>query len=122
MPNGPAHRLAGAATALAVYASDHENMDSPAVNPLTVPIAGAALGRLPNLLEPALLPHHRQFFHSYAVLFSVIYGVKKAYDWKPKTEFQQFLRSAALIAGSVYAGHLVLDALTPRSLLLSGKL
>jgi len=39
MPNGSLHQLAGAATALAVYAADHENMGSSAVNPLTVPVA-----------------------------------------------------------------------------------
>ena len=121
MPNGPVHQVAGAATALAIYASDHANMESPAINPLTVPVAGAALGKLPDWLEPALHPNHRQFFHSFAVLFAVGYGVKKAYDWKPETDLQRFLRGLALIAGGVYASHLILDAFTPKSLPLVGK-
>lgn len=122
MPNGPVHQLAGAATAFAVYAFDQKQLDSPAINPLTVPIAGLALGKLPDWLEPALHPNHRQFFHSYVMLFGVLYGVKKAYDWRPETDLERLARGAALIAGCVYATHLILDALTKKSLPLLGRL
>jgi len=122
MPCAPIHQLAGAATGLAVVALDDDDRKLPAVNALTAPVAGYFLGRLPDMLEPALHPNHRQFFHSYAVLFGVIYGVKKAYDWQPETDLERFLRSLALVAGSVYAGHLVLDAFTRKSLPLLGRL
>jgi membrane-bound metal-dependent hydrolase YbcI (DUF457 family) len=122
MPNGPVHQFAGAATALAVYAFDQERLDSPAINPLTAPIAGFALGKLPDWLEPALHPNHRQFFHSFVVLFAVLYGVKKVYEWQPETDLERFLRGAALIAGSVYATHLILDGTTKKCLPLLGRL
>jgi membrane-bound metal-dependent hydrolase YbcI (DUF457 family) len=120
--NGPVHQLAGAATALAVYALDEERLEGPAINPLLVSAAGFALGKLPDWLEPALHPNHRQFFHSFAVLFAVLYGVKRAYEWDPGTDLERFLRGAALIAGSVYAAHLILDCTTKKCLPLLGRL
>lgn len=121
MPNGPVHQLAGAATALTVYAFNQQQFD-PAINALTVPVAGFVLGKLPDWLEPALHPNHRQFFHSYVVLFGVLYGLQKAYAWEPEGDLERFLRAAALIVGSVYATHLILDGMTKKSLPLIGRL
>lgn len=123
MPGKHIHQLAGAITGLAVSQIDNEhNKQSTLHNPLATASIGAFAGRLPDLIEPAINPHHRQFFHSFVVMAGVGYGVKKIYDWEPETGIEKGLRILALVGGVAYLSHLVLDAGTPRSLPLVGKL
>ena len=122
MPNGPAHTIAGGLVGFITAIADHKNPEESS-NPFLGMAIGAFAGKLPDILEPSLRnPHHRQFFHSVAVLIAVSYVIKKVYDWKPKSNFETLLRTTVLCAGAGYASHLILDGLTPRSLPLIGKI
>lgn len=120
--NGPTHQIAGAIAALAVTQSDNNNVSTLHHPAAAIPL-GAFLGRLPDILEPALRnPNHRQFFHSFIMLGLIGKGTLKAYQWNPETDFDRILRAILLIGGSAYLSHLALDALTAKSLPLVGKL
>lgn len=119
MANGADHIAAGALTGVAMACYGQRQGED--VNPLLAPIASTVFSRLPDWIEPATNPHHRQFFHSISFLVMLGYGLKKAYDWKPEDKRGQFLRFLTLCAGAGYISHLVLDGLTPRSLPLLGK-
>ena len=83
---------------------------------------GALLGTLPDILEPADHPNHRQFFHG--LLFAAILGYLgyKLYKWKPEEPWQEVVRMAGLIAIGAYLIHLAMDASTPKSLPVMGRL
>ncbi|PHS06173.1 MAG: metal-dependent hydrolase [Blastopirellula sp.] len=121
MANGNTHICAGCAVGLVVACLDKDETSNPAFNPLVTGGTGALFGKLPDLLEPAIHSHHRQFFHSWLVFGAVGYGFKKIYEWKPDDPIEVFLREVALMAAGGYMSHLFLDSLTPRSLPLLGK-
>ena len=120
MANGITHKFVGGLTGLGVVIGEQDK-EQP-INPLLAIGTGAAFAKLPDILEPATNPHHRQFCHSLVVLTIIGYGVKKVYDWKPEDRAGEFWRAVALCAGVGYISHLVLDASTPRSLPVIGKL
>jgi len=124
MANGKTHLVVGGLTGLAVALADHPTKSNAiSHHPLTAVGLGALFGRLPDILEPSLRnPHHRQFFHSVAVLGTTAYTVKKAYEWQPQNTWESFLRGLALIAGGAYISHLVVDSFSSRSLPVIGKL
>lgn len=123
MANGKAHSIAGTVAGLAVPLLDKGTIkDNPELL-VAGPVVGNFFSKLPDIIEPAFKnPNHRQFFHSIAVLAAVGYGVKKAYEWQPEDKFEKVIRSILLCAGAGYLSHLALDAITPRSLPLVGKL
>jgi len=90
-----------------------------------VPVIGAGLAyataRLPDILEPATSPNHRQFFHSLAFAGFLGLTARQIYEWKPEEEWQKWLRLALLAAIASYGVHLALDFCTKRSLPLLGK-
>ena len=121
--NGPAHQLAGAVAGIAITAWDHEGRAGHLHHPVAAGTAGALLGKLPDMIEPALgNPHHRQFFHSFAVLGLVGWGMHKIHQWEPEDGFERLLRGFLLVGGAAYLSHLALDALTSRSLPLVGRI
>ena len=120
MANGFTHSIAGGLCGLGVALSEQDKQ-SP-INPLLAIGTGLAFSKLPDILEPAIHPHHRQFCHSVAVFAAVGYGIKKAYEWEPQDRGGEFWRALALCAGVGYISHLVLDGITPRSLPLLGKM
>lgn len=121
--NGPTHQLAGAVAAIAISAKDHEHKYSPLHHPVAAGTVGALLGKLPDIIEPALRnPHHRQFFHSFVAFGLVGWGLHKAHQWEPEDNFERLIRSILLMGGAAYLIHLALDALTSRSLPLVGRL
>jgi len=121
MANEKTHAIVGGLAGLGMSLCDKsKGLDRS--NPLLAAAVGTAFGKLPDILEPALHPHHRQFCHSFVMLLSIGYGMKRAYEWEPKDNIDKFLRCIALCAGAGYISHLVLDASTPRSLPLIGKL
>ncbi len=123
MANGSTHQILGGLASLAVMELDKPELRTPLHNPVIAFAGGALLGRLPDVIEPALNnPHHRQFFHSVAFLTALGISVKKVWDSHPETELGRWLRAAALIAVGAYISHLLADAVTPRSLPLIGKL
>ena len=147
MPNRATHARVGAATGAAVAA--FRAREAPTPQMLTEVIGGLVggwLGRvLPDVLEPATSPHHRQLAHS-AVAGGALTLARVA-EWqascrasataaqrallhppgsedRSRTEwdvlFWRLLAGAlvGLVAG--YASHLVLDAGTPKGLPLWG--
>jgi inner membrane protein len=78
--------------------------------------AAAALPSLPDVLEPALHPNHRQFFHSVAFALAVAYGIRRVYVWDAQTDWDRLVRAALLVGGAAYLGHLARDAFTTKGL------
>lgn len=122
MANGITHSFVGGLTGLGVVLCDKGEDSETIHDPMLAIGAGLFFGRLPDILEPALNPHHRQFFHSIAVLIALGYGAKKVYEWRAKDRAKVFLRTVLLCAGMGYISHLLLDAATPRSIPLLGKI
>lgn len=122
MPNKLAHcTVAALATGVVIF-----NKEAKEGNHTLAPIGGSALAalctNLPDILEPAIHPHHRQFFHSIAFAAMIGGGMYKLHQWKPQTEGEKFLKFCLMIAGSAYLIHLATDACTKRSLPLLGKI
>lgn len=121
MANGNSHRIVSALTigGALMYQETLDNKKS------CTPFFGAALGSLsatlPDLLEPATNPRHRQFFHS--VAFAAIVGglAWRIKEWQPEDAVEDALRGLLLVGCSAYLIHLGMDALTKRSLPLLGK-
>tara|TARA_R110001592_G_scaffold37064_3_gene123929 strand:- start:973 stop:1341 length:369 start_codon:yes stop_codon:yes gene_type:complete len=122
MSNGKAHILTGCTVGLAIVCIDRGNMSEITHNPITASVVGAVFAKLPDILEPALHSHHRQFFHSVVFLSAVSYSLMRAYEWKPKDAFEKALRGFALIAAGGYLSHLLLDMTTPRGIPILGKI
>lgn len=91
-----------------------------------MPLVGGGLaglmGSLPDWIEPANHPNHRQFFHSLLFALGLGYGMKKLYDWHPDDPWYRLARVLGLIAGGAYLTHLAMDACTAKSLPLIGKI
>jgi inner membrane protein len=79
------------------------------------------LTKLPDLLEPATSPSHRQFFHSLVFAGLLGVGLHKLHGWQPDDDGGKFVRWLGLIAGSAYLIHLAMDFTTAKSLPLVGK-
>jgi membrane-bound metal-dependent hydrolase YbcI (DUF457 family) len=122
MSNAATHGLAAFATVATLSAADERSRGQATMRPLLDGAAGALLTSLPDKLEPAIHPNHRQFFHSVLVLAGVGYLTYQAYNWKPTTDWEQILRWLVIIGGVAYVTHLALDACTAKSLPLVGKL
>lgn len=76
---------------------------------------------MPDLLEPAVNPNHRQFFHSIVFAFLVGVLMRELYRWQPETEVGQIGRRLLLLAAGTYLVHLAMDSTTSKSLPLIGK-
>jgi inner membrane protein len=122
MSNGTDHRIAAAASLFYAAAADWKPDDHWSKHPIAAAALGAGFGTLPDLLEPALHPNHRQVFHSLAFAALLGFGLYKTYVWQPETKAGNIVRSVALIAGTAYIVHLIMDATTPKSLPLLGQL
>ena len=122
MSNGTTHKWS-AALAIGTMVRHHEmkqNLNTPL--PFASALLGVALTNMPDLLEPATHPGHRQFFHSVTFAAMLGMGMKKLYDWKPEEDAHKAIRHILLVGGGAYLIHLALDACTPKSLPLIGRL
>lgn len=90
--------------------------------PLLTAGLGALLGSLPDFIEPAYHPNHRQFFHSWVFATVLVVGFARLWQWTPTDERGKVLRYFGLIAGGAYLVHLAMDAGTPKSLPIVGTL
>lgn len=121
MPCGATHRLINFAATAGYLATLPEDHQKGIAHPLAGGAASALLASLPDAIEPAVHPHHRQFFHSLAFAGMVGYGLHRAYHWKPESDGQELLRAAALLVGSAYLLHLAADFFTARSIPVLGR-
>lgn len=120
--NGPTHQFAGAIAALVMTQNDTPEKSCALHHPAAAIPVGAFLGRLPDMIEPALgNPNYRQFFHSVAVLGLLAAGMHKVYHWEPQDDAEKIIRGVLLVGGAAYLSHLALDALTSRSLPFVGR-
>ena len=127
--NGPAHAV-GSGTAMAIAAfwasgSDETVPKSTEERIATAAAAGglgALCGSLPDVLEPAIHPNHRQFFHSVAFGVLLGRGLLSLYRWQPDDDAGRLLRALGVVAGGAYLTHLIMDATTAKSIPLVGKL
>lgn len=116
MPNATQHRL-GAATAVCCIAMAAEHRKGEATGkPFAYGGLAAVLGTLPDSIEPALNPNHRQFFHSLTFAAGIGVGLYKLYKWQPEAETDKLLKAVLLVAGGAYLVHLAMDGATPKSL------
>ncbi len=120
MANGNTHSLVAALTVGALDYMDAQNKGDSA-RPLIGAGLAAVLTNLPDLLEPAIHPHHRQFCHSIAFGGMVTLAAYELYRWKPETDGHKFLRYLFGVACGAYLIHLAVDALSSRSLPMVGK-
>jgi membrane-bound metal-dependent hydrolase YbcI (DUF457 family) len=121
MPNGNTHRLIAALAVGGVSFANEAIHGEATEKPLLSASIAALLTNLPDTLEPAINPHHRQFFHS--VLFGGIlaYAGAKAYEWQPEDDLETVMRVLVMVGCGAYLVHLLADSTTPRSLPLVGK-
>jgi inner membrane protein len=82
--------------------------------------AGMVTGAAPDILEPAVNPHHRAFGHSLALgtgltKYAQLKCGRENTDWK---QFQKILVAVVIVA---YLAHLVADAFTPRGIPMLGR-
>lgn len=100
----------------ATAAVQHHNGRPVEGSALAMGTAAALLPSLPDVLEPAIHPNHRRFFHSIAFAMAVGYGLHRAYKWDAQEPWEKLARVAALVAGAAYLAHLARDAFTAKSL------
>jgi inner membrane protein len=128
MPNRSAHVLIGVGVGIVASGalgwmdrrSNGELVKLPAL--LGRVSLGAAIGglaaMLPDILEPATHPGHRQFFHSIVLLGAIILG---SYALGQRFDMSALLKGFMLAAVVGYGSHLIADGLTPSGLPLLGR-
>lgn len=122
MANGSDHRTGAALGLGTIAALNWRDGNHWMTHPVIASATGWACGTLPDVLEPATSPNHRQLLHSVLFAGILIYCVKRLLDWKPQTNEEKALKYASLLVGGAYGVHLVMDAMTSKSLPLIGKL
>lgn len=120
MPNAATHRTVNFVVAAAYLASRPDDRQTGFAHPIIGATATATLASLPDLVEPAIHPNHRQFFHSVTFAALLAYGLYRVYKWQPENSADEFLKSGVLVAGSAYLLQLAADFLTAKSLPLVG--
>jgi membrane-bound metal-dependent hydrolase YbcI (DUF457 family) len=117
MPNAATHCF-GAALVVGGFSaySEHKKGENSA-KPLAHSAFAAACRTLPDILEPAFNPNHRQFFHSFGFAGLLGYCLYQLHQkWQPQDDDEKLIKNVALIAGSAYLIHLAMDSTTPKSL------
>ncbi len=131
MPNGKTHTLtgmlAGVATSFILQEKTRPGQPADLGHLIFCGVTGAATGRFPDILEPALHPNHREFCHSF--VFGLAVGYVGVQVWKELTQESLFLEKVKeadpwvqlillllLVAIAAYLIHLALDAFTPKGL------
>ncbi len=117
MSNGATHKVASGA-GIFITAALQEYLDTGKISSKSFVAGGlaAATGRLPDIIEPATSPNHRQFFHSLTFAVGLGFGMYKLYEWETEEDWQELLRFSGLVIGGSYLIHLLCDAGTPRGL------
>lgn len=116
MPNAAAHKTGAAIAVGLITATATYKQDNAFVKTTIASALAHFMGTLPDLLEPATNPNHRQFFHSLTFLGLVGTGMYKLYQWEAEDELDKLIRFALLAAGGAYVTHLLMDSTTPKGL------
>ena len=100
--NAAAHQWTAAlATGVVLHSREVERGEATAW-----PLAGgglaALLTKLPDVLEPAVHPNHRQFFHSVAFAALVATGWKALHGWQPQSDDARFWRKVGMVGAGAY--------------------
>ena len=122
MPNAKAHRIGAALTIGAVIHQHEKSNDKATLKPLLGAGIAAAMGTLPDIIEPAYHPNHRQFFHSIAMFSLIGSGLYKLSQWEPEDNFDKTIKFLSMVAAGSYLVHLAMDSSTPKSLPWLGKI
>jgi len=132
MPDGGTHLIAGtlcgAFSSFVIQDRLHPNEQLDPAHLLLSTAAGATVSRLPDILEPAVHPNHRAFFHSFA--FGAVLGfgavqvgkkIKEKRDQRKALGVDQ-ISGTELLLGIVFIGiivvivHLLMDGFTRKGL------
>jgi inner membrane protein len=113
--NRGAHMIVGAAAGAGGYylASKLFGFQPTWQGALTLGGAGALVACLPDILEPALHPRHRAFFHSVACNGGRALGLRHLARHRHLTPQQKIILMAL---GCSYLSHPLIDATTPMGL------
>jgi inner membrane protein len=122
MANGTTHQLAAALVVASAYLYSEGDQQEKSAKPILGAALGAVFTNLPDMLEPAALPNHRQFFHRLAFAGVLWVVAHKVYKWETDSPFDDAIRFVLLVAAGAYLVHLLLDAGTPKSLPILGAL
>ena len=117
MPNGKTHFIAGAVAGATVnvilqsaeMATDYDRQFDWGEFFLCTG-AGAFAGLAPDILEPAISPNHRQFFHSVIAAALVAWAISGKHTLK----LSRATRLALWVFGMSYLCHIALDCATPK--------
>jgi inner membrane protein len=120
--NAAAHRITAGAGIFLVMAHQEEMAGEKTAWPLAGGVAGSILTCLPDRIEPAIHPNHRQFFHSLVLAVGLGYCFLRIKDWEPQSREGTIVRKVALIGIAAYLVHLALDATTAKSLPVIGRI
>lgn len=116
MSNAAAHSGGGLAVGIAASFLDQ----NPPEERFTLGsiLTGSALfgAKLPDILEPAHHPNHRQFYHSIVVLVAALGGATLLWRWRPETADGRRIRAALFGLSAGYCSHLGMDMTTPKGL------
>lgn len=119
--NGPAHQVvAGFATGVFLVEQERKAGVQTA-KPIVAGTAAALFTKLPDMLEPATSPNHRQFFHSFAFAGLLCLAFHELGKWQPESAGGEVLKALGQVAIPAYLIHLFLDSLTAKSLPLIGR-
>lgn len=114
--------ISGASAFAMVSLIRHQNPAARLPHPGFAALVAAVASGLPDVLEPATSPHHRQFCHSAAAVVLVIAGLKRLYEWQCATPVEVLMRDALLSLAIGYLAHLGADATTAMGLPIIGKI
>jgi inner membrane protein len=120
--NAAAHQLTACAAVGLFLADREQRAGNSTLQPLAGGLAASVFTKLPDLLEPATSPNHRQFFHSLLFASFLGVGLYKLRQWEPQDGADKAWKTLGMIAISGYLIHLALDATTAKSLPCIGKL
>jgi membrane-bound metal-dependent hydrolase YbcI (DUF457 family) len=121
MANGSTHRLAAALVVGSACLYTEINQPAKSAKPFVGAGLAAMLTNLPDIIEPASHPNHRQFFHSLAFAGLLVLATRKVYNWKTDNSFDEAVRFVLLVGSGAYLVHLLLDSGTAKSLPVIGK-
>lgn len=122
MANGSTHRFAAAVAVGSACLYVEANQPTKSAKPFVGAGLAAVLTNLPDMIEPASHPNHRQFFHSLAFAGLLMLATRKVYTWETDNPFDEAIRFVLLVGSGAYFVHLLLDATTAKSLPIIGKL